>query len=580
MCSIFNFNEEDLFKKIKYFNNSQLIELSKQIKELIIDKCSIYGGHLSSNLGVINLTISLFKNFDFDKDKIVFDIGHYCYTYKILTGRPLTNLRRSNGIDGFQKITESKYDFYDAGHSSTSLSAALAFAKVRDLKHEDYHVLAFVGDGAVANGLCFEAINNLIFNKTKIIIVLNDNEMSISPTTGGVAAILKGIKKNPFVSIKFKDANFEYIGPIDGDDFSALKKAFDRAKASKRSVIVHVKTLKGEGYKYSEEDKTGEFHYVNPFDKETGKIKNAFPNNRVSFSKLFADELNKELENNEKALAVCPATTVGSCISEIFKKYPDRCFDLGISEEHSAIFSSALSLNDDYHPYLFMYSTFLQRAYDEIIHDIARIGKGVTMLIDRAGLIGYDGETHQGIYDDAFFFSIPNVILSMPKDKNDAIGLFNIAKNYNKPFAIRYPAAYLDKNLNNNKEISFGSWYDLKTEDSKDIIVSFGPHIDDLYIELKDEKVTIRNAIFLKGYNDEEIDKLLGYEKIFIYDPYGVETGFASNVLLNLQKKRYKGEVFIKAIPLSYIQKGTIEEQEKWCEVDVESFLKFYEENK
>ena len=573
------FDENFNFTKIQALTDSELYELSDEIKDFIIDKCSIYGGHLSSNLGVINLTLSLFRNFDFNRDKIIFDIGHYTYTYKILTGRPLTKLRCSDGIDGFQRISESKYDFYDAGHSSTSLSAALGFAKVRDLENKDYHVVAFVGDGAVGNGLCFEAINNLIFNKTKLIIVLNDNEMSIMPTTGGISAILKGIRKNPFVSVKFKDANFEYIGPINGDDFKALHSAFTKAKKSKRSVIVHVKTLKGEGYKYAEEDKSGEFHFVHPFDKESGKSNVKNDENKVSFSKLFSEFVDEELEINKKALAICPSTTVGGCLTKVFEKYPDRCFDLGISEEHSAVFSSALSLNG-YHPYLFMYSTFLQRAYDEIIHDIARIGKGVTMLIDRSGLTGSDGETHQGIYDDGFFYSIPGVVVAMPKDKNDAKQLFDIAKKYDKPMAIRFLPTYIDKNLNNNKEVEFGKWYKVKEGNNKNVVVSVGPHLDDLAIALANEDCTILNAIFMKEYDLKEIENLLNYEKVFIYDPYGVETGFVSNVVLNLEKLNYKGQIFTKAIKLNYVQKGTIAEQEKICGVDVEGFVEYYLKNK
>ena len=562
------------FHIIPKLNKKELFELSEDIKNLIIDKCSEYGGHLSSNLGITNLTISLFRSFDFDKDKIIFDIGHNSYTYKILTGRPLTNLRQSDGIDGFQKINESKYDVYDAGHSSTSLSAALGFAKVRDLKHADYNVIAFIGDGGLGNGLCFEALNNLVIANTKIIIILNDNEMSISPTNGGLSAILKGIRKNPFVKIVFKDANFEYLGPIDGDNFTQLERAFDKAKKSKRSIVLHVKTSKGEGYKYAEEDHSGEYHFVNPFNKETGKPKLEADSKTISFSKVFADLVKEDMEKDENTIAICPSTTVGAKLTSLFSEFKDRTFDVGISEEHAAIFANAFSVNG-YHTYLFMYSTFLQRAYDEIIHDIARNNKHATLLIDRCGLIGADGETHQGIYDDGFFYSIPNFVLAMPKDKNDAERLFAYAKSYQHPMAIRYKAFYKDLDVKtNNTLITNRNFEEIKSSKNKKIaLVSMGPHLLDLLNEFKDEDIAIFNALFLKGYEEESVKKLLEYENIYIYDPYGVETGFCSNLVYNLNSYKYKGNIFTKAIPLEFIAKGKIEEQEVWTNVDLNSLI-------
>ena len=575
MTRRFDLDENFDFKIIPNLNKKELSELSSEIKSLIIDQCSKFGGHLSSNLGITNLTIALFRSFDFNKDKIIFDIGHNSYPYKILTGRPLTNLRQSNGVDGFQKINESKYDVYDAGHSSTSLSAALGFAKVRDLKHENYNVVALVGDGGIANGLCFEALNNLVIANTKIIIIINDNEMSISPTNGGLSAILKGIRKNPLVKIIFKDANFEYLGPIDGDDFDQLKKSFEKAKVSKRSVILHVKTSKGEGYKYAEEDHTGEYHFVNPFDKDTGKQKIELDKNTISFSKIFAGFVYEDMKNDEKTIAICPSTTVGAKLTHLFSEFKDRSFDVGISEEHAAIFANAFGVND-YHTYLFMYSTFLQRAYDEVLHDIARNNRHVTLLIDRCGLIGHDGETHQGIYDDGFFYSIPNFTLAMPKDEYDAKRLFNYAKKYNHPMAIRYTPLYknYDEVVNNGPENITNDFEMLQEGKTKHIaLVSVGPHLSNLLTKLKGEDVTIFNALFLKGYSEESINKLLSYDFVYIYDPYGVETGFTANLTLDLVKKNYKGKILTKAIPLKFINKGNILEQEILLNVDVESLV-------
>lgn len=575
MTRRFNLDENFDFKIIPSLNKKELNLLSNDIKNLIIDQCSKFGGHLSSNLGITNLTIALFRSFDFTKDKIIFDIGHNSYPYKILTGRPLTNLRQSDGIDGFQKINESKYDVYDAGHSSTSLSAALGFAKVRDLEHEKYNVIALVGDGGIANGLCFEALNNLVIANTKIIIILNDNEMSISPTTGGLSAILKGIRRNPLVKIIFKDANFEYLGPVDGDNFDQLKKVFEKAKASKRSVLLHVKTSKGEGYKYAEEDHTGEYHFVNPFDKDTGKQKIDLGKNVISFSKVFADLVEEDMKNDDKTIAICPSTTVGAKLSYLFNEFKDRTFDVGISEEHAAIFANAFGVNG-YHTYLFMYSTFLQRAYDEILHDIARNNRHVTLLIDRCGLIGHDGETHQGIYDDGFFYSIPNFTLAMPKDENDAKRLFEYAKHYPHPMAIRYTPAYknYDEEISTNEAPLTNNFEILQNGKTKKIaLISMGPHLLSLVPKLKNEDVTIFNALFLKGYDESSVDNLLEFDNVYIYDPYGVESGFTSNLTLDLVKRNYSGKIYTKAIPLKFINKGNILEQEILLNVDVETVV-------
>ena len=575
----FKLDENFDFNIIKDLSIDELNALSDDIRELIIDRCSTYGGHLSSNLGIIKLTIGLFRAFDFNKDKVIFDIGHYSYPYKILTGRPLTKLRQEDGCDGFQKRSESKFDIYDAGHSSTSISAALGFAKARDLYHENHHCLAVVGDGAIANGLCFEALNNLIVDNTKIIVVLNDNEMSISPTIGGLSIILKGIKRNPFASIIFKDANFEYIGPVDGDNFKQMQVAFERAKKTKRSVILHVKTKKGEGLNYAMEDQIGEFHFVHPFNKETGKPI-ALPNpNRKSFSKIISTLIDEEMFKNSKVISICPSTTVGACLTDVFRKYPDRTYDCGISEEHSAIFANALAIND-FKVYLFMYSTFLQRAYDEIIHDVARMNSDVTFLIDRGGLIGADGETHQGIYDVSFFYSIPNVALSMPHDEVDARNLFELSKTYHHPFGIRYTPTFLVKEGDyiSDKKLNFGGW-DYVINESKDVaFITFGPHLNDIYRRLKDQNVTLINSLFIKNYNEEELLKLLTFKKIFIYDPYTVETGFGANLVNDLIKHGFKGDIKTRCVPLSFISKGTIEAQEKRLNLDPESVLKEFNE--
>lgn len=568
----FNTKEID-FNYIKSLSNDELFKVSKDIKNQIIKACSEFGGHLSSNLGTTNLTISLCRVFDFNKDKIIFDIGHSTYAYKILTGRKLDNLRESNGVAGFSRVKESQYDFYDGGHSSTSISAALGFAKARDLNKEKYDVIAVIGDGSIANGLPFEAINNLSTLNTKVIIVLNDNEMSIAPTQGGLHKILKGLNDSEFANNIFGENKLQYLGPVDGDNFEEMEKVFLNAKNIKNSSLIHVRTKKGSGFKYAEEDKTGKFHFTQPFDIETGNQKIIFPQTKKSFSKYFSSLLDKELEENKKCVAICPSTTVGAELIDVFSKHKDRTFDVGICEEHSLIFASSFAMND-FKTYVLIYSTFLQRAYDEIIHDITRLNTKVTLLIDRCGLIGRDGETHQGIYDDGFLYSIPNLCVAMPKDEFDAKNLFEFQKTYNNPFAIRYASFYMDNSFYKNDEddkIHDFNWKILKQGNNNLCVVTFGPHILDLYDRLINDDVTIINALFIKGYDLNSIKMLLNYKKIYIYDPYGVESGFASNVLLTLNKLSYKGEVIIKAIPLEFVNSGSILEQEIREKVDVES---------
>lgn len=568
----FNLNEID-FSYLKSLSIDELFNVSKDIKNQIIKACSKFGGHLSSNLGTTNLTISLCRVFDFNKDKIIFDIGHSTYAYKILTGRPLVNLRESNGVAGFSRVKESKYDFYDGGHSSTSISAALGFAKARDLNKEKYDVIAVIGDGSIANGLPFEALNNLSTLNTKVIIILNDNEMSIAPTKGGLHKVLKNLSDSEFINNIFGENKLQYLGPVDGDNFKEMEQAFLQAKNIKNSSLIHVRTKKGSGLKYAEEDKTGKFHFTPPFDIETGNQIIIFPQSKKSLSKYFSNLLDKELEENKKCVAICPSTTVGAELIDVFSKHKDRTFDVGICEEHSLIFASSFAMNN-FKTYVLIYSTFLQRAYDEIIHDITRLNTKVTLLIDRCGLIGRDGETHQGIYDDGFLYSVPNLCVAMPKDEFDAKNLFEFQKSYDKPFAIRYTSFYMDNSFyknNENEKINDFNWKILKKGNDNLCVVTFGPHILDLYDRFVDDDVTIINALFIKGYDLNSIKMLLNYKKIYIYDPYGVESGFASNVLLTLNKFLYQGKVIIKAIPLEFVNSGSILEQEIIEKVDVES---------
>jgi len=379
----------EFLNDLKY---AELDILANKIRQEIIAKTSQYGGHLSSNLGVVEITIALHRMFNFKHDKLIFDVGHQSYTHKILTGRSLEYLRNRNGVSGFQKICESYYDCFEAGHSSTSLSAAQGFALNRDAKGEKYDVVAVIGDASVVNGLAFEALNNISHNKNKVIIILNDNEMSISRPTGGMgkffskistassynrlkssftSRVKNAIKRKLVPTTYFDNMGFQYIGCIDGHNIKALEKAIVRAKRTPRSVVLHVSTIKGKGYKYAENDTTGYWHGVTPFEIETGKPKNLHPES-LSWSHLYSNLLAELMAKRNDIVIISPATVKGSGLEDLFASYPSRTFDVGIAEGHAVTLASGLAVAGT-HPIVSIYSTFLQRAFDQIIHDIARM---------------------------------------------------------------------------------------------------------------------------------------------------------------------------------------------------------------
>ena len=445
---------------VKNLDYKGLDVLCSDIREEIIKETSIYGGHLSSNLGVVELTVALHRSFDFPKDKLIFDVGHQCYAHKILTGRHLEHLNEKGFVSGYQKIGESEYDCYEAGHSSTSLSAAEAFAIARDQKKEKYDVVALIGDGSIVNGLSFEALNDIGSRNHKVIIVLNDNDMSISKPTGGLGRFFRSIStqkaynkfkqgykrvmlrttlgkklysisyalksslKRRLVPITmFDNMGFTYMGPYDGHNIKVLERAFKKAKVATKSVVLHVYTTKGRGYTYAEKDTSGYWHGVTPFDIETGQPKNLHPG-QISWSHYFSDLTNEIMAKFPETELIVPATLKGSGLEQAFRLFPNRCIDVGIAEEHAVTMAGALALNG-LHPIVVIYSTFLQRAYDEISHDCARLNVNMTILVDRAGLVGSNGETHQGIYDEAFLKSIPGVVVTMPSDQSEAKALYH-----------------------------------------------------------------------------------------------------------------------------------------------------------
>lgn len=592
-----NLNEIKDPSFLKNLSFKQLDVLADDIRKEIIRCTAKNGGHLSSNLGVVELTIAIEHFFDLSKDKLIFDVGHQCYTHKILTGRPLETLRQTNGISGFQKIEESVYDCFDAGHSSTSISAANGFAIARDLKGEKYNVIALIGDGSIPSGLALEGLNNIATGNHKVIIILNDNGMSISKPVGalskkfgqistaaGYNRIKYGYRRvlvktkfgkkiyNLTLRIKnwfkrhltspniFTDLGFAYIGPIDGHDIRKLEKAFKRVSNTDKSVVVHVCTTKGKGYELAENDLRGSWHGVAPF-----KIQDGAPlksSEHVSWSKVFADLSLKEMKEHQNAFIISPATAVGAEIEDVLKQFPERSLDVGIAEEHAATLSAGLS-RSGFHPIISIYSTFMQRAYDEISHDLARTRCNATLLVDRSGLVGKDGETHQGIYDAAYLSTIPGVAVTMPSTRKEAEYLYDESFNNHGVFAIRYPRATCLEN-GQEEHFSFGKWIKLNEAKQKKVaVIGVGYLIRELaqLVSKNNLDCTIYNAIYINPLDEDALKNLLDYDKIVIYDAYSTQGGLVSNVTLKLSQLKFRGLILARCVPNVFVKQASIPEQ-------------------
>ena len=545
-----NIKNPSFLKKMSVF---ELEELSKNIRNFLIDKISITGGHLSSNLGIVDLTIAIHKVFNAPKDKIIFDVGHQSYTHKILTGRAheFDKLRQYNGLSGFQKMSESIYDCYEAGHSSTSLSAALGYAIARDLDKKKHNVVAIIGDGSIGNGLAYEALNHIGSLNTKLIVILNDNEMSISKNVGAIHNTLdkirsnfknEKIKKVPYLGKKiksgtklikesfkkiymkegylFEEFGFTYYGPINGHDYDEMISYLEMAKKSNRPVLLHVITEKGKGYKYAESDIEGIWHGISPFDKETGIIKSK-NDGLISWSEVMSNHLIDIAKTNKDIIAITPAMANGSKLNKFKEIYKDRFIDVGIAEEHALVMANSMAIAGK-KPFVSIYSTFLQRGYDQVFHDIARMDSNVVIGIDRAGIVGEDGETHQGLYDIAFLNHIPNMIITAPKNSSEAKGILEFAFNSKHPFAIRYSKQRIEYN-NESLVISDYSWEEIK-KGSDAVIITYGDFVNNAKIivnNLKKDKLNIGiiNARFIKPIDTSMLDKIIKAKKpIIVYE--------------------------------------------------------------
>jgi len=475
--------------------------LCDEIRGKIRDTVLVTGGHLSSNLGIVETTVAMHYVFNFPKDKVVFDVGHQCYAHKLLTNRysRFDTLRKEGGISGFPKREESEYDSFDTGHAGTAISAALGIAKARDLKNEDYSVIAIVGDGSFHNGLIYEALNSLAILKTNILIVLNDNGMSISPTVGGVHNILNEIRVGDLAaSIQdvslFERFGVEYLGIKDGNDVEEMVSAFKEAKEKLKThpVLLHIITKKGRGYEFCEENPVTT-HGVSP---KGSKAEN-------EYSSVLGSTLTSLAKKDKRIVAVTAAMTDSLGLRGFFNAYPERSFDVGICEEHASILCAGMA-TQGLKPYYAIYSSFLQRAYDEIIHDICCQKLPVTFCIDRAGISGSDGETHQGVFDLSYLIPIPNLTIAVPKDLDEFASMIEFSAGFSYPLAIRYPKSG-SQFFGDHKKITSPTWeYLAKSPRASTVILACGERCISLANavrdELKAEKIEIEiiNARFVK----------------------------------------------------------------------------------
>lgn len=597
---------------LKDLSNEELGNLGKDIRDFIIENVSETGGHLSSNLGITDLTIAMLKVFDINKDKIIFDVGHQTYAYKILTGRAkmFKNLRKLGGLNGFQKKSESKYDFYEAGHSSTSLSVGLGFAIARDLDKKDYNVVCVIGDGSISNGVSYEALNHIGSLNTRLIIILNDNEMSISKNVGAMHNFLDSVRagksynnakkstknilnrtkfgskiadfintlKNNFKMLYVKKGSlftslgFEYFGPIDGEDYNEMIKYLNMVKKVNKPVILHVITKKGYGYIHAENDPET-FHGIGPFNIDSGTPKKV--NNLPSYSEIISSYVLNYAKKDKDIIVITPAMESGSKLSLLKEKLPNQFIDVGINEEHALLLASSLAENNK-KPICFMYSTFLQRGYDEIVHDIARMKEHVIICVDRAGFVSNDGETHQGLFDIPMLLSIPNLIITMPSCPKEADNLLSLAIKGKNPFVIRYPKINLKYDFTQKEDIIIGSWNVLRSGEDG-VIITYGDFVNRAInvcenLEKDNISLTIINARFLKPIDEKILTKVLKYyKKVFIYEESIEGQSLDSIILFFANKLNTKNDFYIYNVPDKFMFTASREELIKINELDSNS---------
>lgn len=566
--------------ELKLLNNRELEALCENIRGRIISSVLESGGHLSSNLGVVELTVALHYVFDFPKDKIIFDVGHQCYAHKMLSGRmdKFSTLRKKGGLAGFPKRSESEYDSYNTGHAGTSISAALGMAKARDLAGDDYNVIAVIGDGSFNNGLVYEAFNSLKQLGARILIILNDNGMSISPTVGSMHEYLEVLKndveeryhKNRRAGI-FERFGLEYDGVYDGNDVVAMIAELKRVKEKLKSgsVIMHVMTKKGKGFGPGEDDP----------EATHGISDSGSANEVVEYSQVLGKKLAGLAKKDARVVAVTAAMTGSLGLSDFFREFPARSVDVGICEEHAAVFCAAMAAQG-FKPYYAVYSTFLQRSFDEIILDICSQNLPVTLCIDRAGISGADGETHQGVFDLSYLSLIPNMAIAVPKDTNELEAMLDFSLGYNGPLAIRYPRA-CSHNFGGGGKIELGKWEIMRRGDGKIAMLACGERAIARAIAAADDaerkcgvRPAVINARFVKPL-DSTVLNSLSEESIITIEDNALIGGFGSLIAeyYSESKKRIKAFAYRD----KFIEHGGVNELMDENGINVADILSYIE---
>lgn len=601
---------------IKNLNEEDLALLAEEIREFLIEKISATGGHLGSNLGAVELTMALHLALNLPEDKIIWDVGHQSYTHKLLTGRRsgFDTLRKYGGMSGFPKRRESECDAFDTGHSSTSISAGLGLVKARDLNGEKHLVVSVIGDGSLTGGMAYEALNNAARLDSNYIIVLNDNNMSISENVGGVSKYLSNVRTadgyldlrdgvyntlkdmpkygNQMVkfirraknSVKqlvipgmlFEDMGITYLGPVDGHDIGQMVRVFNVAKRVKKAVLVHVLTQKGKGYLPAERH-PARFHGAEPFEVETGLP--AHPRTKANYTDIFSTVMTKLGQRNEKVVAITAAMPDGTGLKRFRNMYPERFFDVGIAEEHAVTFAAGLAAGG-MKPIVAIYSSFLQRAYDQILHDVCIQNLPVVFAIDRAGLVGSDGETHQGIFDLSYLSSIPNMHIMAPKNKWELSDMMKFAIGFGAPIAVRYPRGEAYDGLKEHrKPIVYGKseWI---YEEGDICLLAVGSMVKtacQVREQLKEKgySCSLINARFVKPLDEDTIESAYDAHRLFVSMEENVASGgYGEKVREFLDRKKW-GKAFLSiAIPDAYVEHGNVELLRQEIAIDADSVTK------
>ncbi len=597
---------------VKNIPEGELHALCREIRSFLLEKVSETGGHLSSNLGVVELTVALHRFLDLPHDKIVFDVGHQAYVHKMLTGRQdFSRLRKLGGLSGFPKIAESDCDSFNVGHSSTSLSIAAGLQTARDLNGENHKIVAVIGDGALGGGMAYEALNNIGKTKSNVIIILNDNEMSIDANVGGMANYLGAIRTNnsytnfknnlqhtlesvPYVgegivkrmrhqrdNIKalvvggmfFEDLGFMYIGPIDGHDIASISKALESASHAHKPVIIHCLTKKGKGYAPAEKN-PGKFHGIAPFDIATGKIKQQ--GNGKSYTSAFSEKMTELGEKHKNVVAITAAMVFGTGLNEFSKKYPDRFFDVGIAEQHAVTFASAMA-KSGYRPFVAIYSSFLQRSYDQILHDVCITKQPVTFMIDRAGIVGADGETHQGIFDLSYLSHMPGMTIMTPKNCEELEMMMDFSMTIPGPCAIRYPRGAENSLVSGltSAPIEYGRSEEIVSGDTV-AIFSVGSVLDkamELCERLTEAGIstTVINARFVSPVDSDRINEAAEKYKVIVSMEENVTAGgYGEHLASALLSHGCRAAFINAALDNAFIEHGSRDELMKLHGIDTD----------